>query len=50
VIPTICPPLDIGPNLTSLILQLLIVLGALVAAYRGPSIVKQLKERAPAPD
>jgi hypothetical protein len=50
VIPTSCPLVDIGPNLTSLILQLLIVLGALVAAYRGPTIVKQFKERASSPD
>src|SRR6185295_19857665 len=40
VIPTSCGLFDIGPNLTSFLIQLLVVLGALAAAYRGQSIVR----------
>jgi hypothetical protein len=47
VIPTSCGLFEIGPNLTSFLIQLLVVLGALAAAYRGQSIVRQRAARPP---
>jgi hypothetical protein len=47
--PVVCTVLDIGPNLSSFLVQLLLVLGGLAAAYRGQSIVKEHANRPNAP-
>jgi hypothetical protein len=39
--------IEIGPNLYSFLVQLLVVLGSLAAAYRGQSIVRQHATRLP---
>jgi hypothetical protein len=44
-----CQIFDIGPNLTSLLVQILVVLGTLAAAYRGQSIVNSYANRPTAP-
>jgi hypothetical protein len=40
-----CFLLEIGPNLSSFLVQILVVLGALAAAKRGQSIVLQHSRR-----
>ncbi len=47
--PVLCTIIEIGPNLSSFLLQLLAVLGALAAAYRGQSIVRQHADRPQTP-
>jgi len=42
---TSCVLLEIGPNLSSFLVQILVVLGALAAAKRGQSMVLQHSRR-----
>ena len=44
---TACFLIEIGPNLSSFLIQMLVLLGALAAAYRGQSIVLQHSRRPP---
>jgi hypothetical protein len=42
-----CFLLEIGPNLSSFLVQLLVLAGAVAAAYRGQSIIWQHANRPP---
>ena len=44
---TSCFLLEIGPNLSTFLVQVLVLVGAIAAAYRGQSIVWQHANRPP---